>query len=167
MKNIIHSVIHVLFISIASVHYGISFAATGFSIEEPLDNQIPIPSSIISDLSNKIDIQKYGCTESKISQTLEATKISLSSSSHEVLVKPKASCICGANYCPVWIYQINKKSTKLIWSSPGTGYIEILDKKNKRYKQIRDGGGTAGHDHEEIWAWNGKKYLQTKNNRQK
>jgi len=162
MKNKIYLLLQFLFILIVASYDGVAFAENAFSIEEPLEHQTTIPASILSELGKKIDLKQNGCTENEIHETLEATKINLTPSLNHILVKPKAFCICGANYCPVWIYQISKKTTKLVWSSPGTSYVQILDKKNRRYKQIREGGGTAGHDYQATWTWNGKKYIQTK-----
>jgi len=161
MNSKVYPLIQLLFVLIITNAYSSAFADDTYSVENPLEHQTNIPKSILSDLSKKIDLQQYGCLENEISETLEASAINLNSSFNHILVKPKAWCLCGANYCPVWIYQLNKKNTRLIWSSPGTSYVEILDKKNRRYKQIRDGGGTAGHEHQTTWVWDGKKYSQT------
>lgn len=139
-----------------------AYAADVFGVEAPLSDQVSISASILSELGTEIDLQKNGCVENKLEAALEATQISMSQQSHAVLVKPRAKCLCGANYCPIWIYQLNRNGAKRIWSTPGTGFVELLDKKNKGYRQIREGGGTAGHNHVGLWVWDGKKYRLTK-----
>lgn len=133
-------------------------ALEDFGVEEPLQNQIPISASIISELSYEVDLKKNGCTETNVADALEATRVSLSAHPLETIIKPKSRCLCGAYYCPVWIYQEKNKIAKRLWSSPGTGFVEILDRKNKGYRQIRESGGTAGHGYKQLWVWDGKKY---------
>lgn len=114
MNSKIYPLLQFLLISIVASYYGVAFAANAFNIEEPLEHQTTIPASILSELGKKVNLKQNGCTENKIHETLEATKIDLTPSLNHILVKPKAFCICGANYCPVWIYQVSKKTEKLI-----------------------------------------------------
>ncbi|HYR05331.1 MAG TPA: hypothetical protein VEP71_01465 [Gallionella sp.] len=133
-------------------------AVDGFSVEDTLSHQEPIPASVSSELSRETDFKGSGCKEKNISEALEATKVNISSRVHEILIKPKAWCLCGAYSCPIWIYQLNNKSIKRIWSTPGTNGVDILDERTHGYRQIKESSGSAGHSYEAIWAWDGVKY---------
>ena len=129
-----------------------------FGAEEHLSHSATIPAAIIADLSHEINLEESACNEKNIAPALEASKVKLSATSQEIFIKPKAWCLCGAYYCPMWIYQVSNNSAKRIWSTPGTSYLQILDKKSHGYRQIKSGGGTAGHGSETTWAWDGQQY---------
>jgi hypothetical protein len=133
-------------------------AVEQFNVETPLSIREPIQPSIVVDLSRDIDLRGSGCSESSIREAIEATRVHLSSTRQEILVKPTAWCLCGAYYCPVWIYQLVDGNAKRIWFTPGTASVEILSKKQNGYHHIRESGGTAGHSYFRVWSWNGTKY---------
>lgn len=135
-----------------------------FSVEETFAPQEPLPATIISDFNTDIELRKSKddqedrCAGKNVSDELEATKIELGSSIQGILIKPKSMCFCGAYCCPMWIYQLNNKSAKRIWSTQCISGINILDKNTHGYRQIKGSSGTAGHSYEAIWAWGGTKY---------
>ncbi|HEY8085781.1 MAG TPA: hypothetical protein VIE69_09295 [Methylophilaceae bacterium] len=129
-----------------------------FAAESSIKNLEPIPAPIISHLSAEIDLDKHGCKEKRLADTLEGKEISLNSHVRTFLLKPKAMCLCGVYYCPVWIYKFKNNSAERLWFTAGTGEVEILDNRSHGYRQIKESGGTAGHSYERNWAWDGNKY---------
>jgi hypothetical protein len=135
-----------------------AYAVEEFNVEVPLSNRASIPAVVIDDLSNDIDLKGSGCSESSIAEVIEATSVRVSSTHKELLVKPTAWCLCGAYYCPIWIYQLSGRKAKRLWSTRGTSNVEILVTKQKGYHHIRESGGTAGHSYFQIWEWDGARY---------
>lgn len=134
------------------------FSSEEFSIEDHWWSQGDIPVSVIYDLRSDIDLNESGCVESSVADTLESTQVQLSPGKTSVIVKPKSWCLCGAYNCPVWVYAIKDGKARRIWSTKGTGVVEILDKSVNGYRQIRESGGTAGHSYMGLWEWDGGKY---------
>lgn len=134
------------------------FSYEEFSIEDNWSSRDVIPASVVSDLRFEIDLNESGCLESNVRDTLESSQVQLSPGKTSLIVKPKSWCLCGAYYCPVWIYAIRDGKTRRIWSTKGTSSVEILDKSVNGYRQIRESGGTAGHSYMRLWGWDGKKY---------
>lgn len=137
-----------------------AYAEQTFGVEEALARQTPIPESVLSDLNGEISLTRNSCAQSSLAEALEATKVEIGSKDPTILVKPKSNawCLCGAYYCPVWMYQITNVSTKRVWYTPGTSTVTILKAKTRGYRKIQSAGGTAGHGFEELWVWDGKKY---------
>ena len=135
-----------------------AFALDEFSAEGRFAHQAPIPPSVFSDVKGESNLEDCGFSENNISKALEATEVLIGDSNPAILVKPKSWCLCGAYYCPIWLYQLNNKSATRIWSTPGTSGIDILDHKTQGYRDIKESGGTAGHSYYRIWVWNGMKY---------
>jgi hypothetical protein len=59
----------------------------------------------------------------------------------------------------MWVIQLeNEGSAQRIWSTQGTGMIEILDQEINGYRQIYASGGSAGHVSCSISACDGRQY---------
>ena len=136
-------------------------ASDEFGVEEPIEKPDKIPSSIISYLSENLGEDIKSCEIRRVDEAFEAKSVKISVRSHALIVKPKAWCLCGAYYCPMWIFQIKDNTANRIWSTEGTSGLEILDKKTNGYRQIKESGGVATHGHESIWVWGGEKYEET------
>lgn len=134
-------------------------ASDEFGVEEPIEKPDKIPSPIISYLSENLSNDIKSCEIKKVDEAFEAKSVKISAHSRAFVVKPKSWCLCGAYYCPIWLFQA--KSANPIWSTKGTGALEVLDKKTNGYRQIKESGGVAMHGYESIWAWDGKKYEET------
>lgn len=49
---------------------------------------------------------------------------------------------------------------KLIWSTPSTGEVEILDKHLNGYRKLKEAGALATQGAESIWAWDSSHYTE-------
>jgi hypothetical protein len=133
-------------------------ASDEFSVEELIEKPNKILSPVISYLSENLGDDIKSCEIKKVDEAFEAKSVKISAHSRAFVVKPKSWCLCGAYYCPIWLFQVNGHSANPIWSTKGTGVLEVLDKKTNGYRQIKESGGVAAHGSESIWAWDGKKY---------
>lgn len=132
-----------------------------FSIEESFTKPVKIPDPITSHLNKKMKKDINYCQESKHNDMFEAQTVSLNKSTKAYLIKPAVMCLCGVYYCPMWMFQVKGKAANLIWSTPATGVMAILNTKSNGFLQIKDYGGSAGHGHTSIWSWDGKKYRES------
>lgn len=133
-------------------------ASDEFGAEAPIENPDKIPTPIISYLSKEINIDAQGCQEEKLIDTLEGKLVNISAHTKALVVKPKSWCLCGAYYCPMWLFQVQGNTANRIWYTKGTSGFEVSDKKTNGYRQIIESGGVAMHGYESIWAWGGEKY---------
>lgn len=130
-----------------------------FSIEESFKNPVRIPASIISYLKSEVGDDTSFCEDVKHEDLFESQIVSLNKSTKAYLVKPSHMCLCGAYYCPMWMFLKGKKAD-LLWSSPATGMMAILNTKSNGYAQIKDYGGAATHGFKSISSWIGKSYKE-------
>lgn len=136
-------------------------ASDHFSIEEDIEKPDAIPLSVTSYLRSSLGTEINDCEIKKLDEAFEAKFVKISADSQALLVKPKNFCLCGVYLCPVWLFQITGSTANRIWFSQGTGGLELLDQEVNGYRHIREGGGSAGHGSESIWAWAGKEYKET------
>jgi hypothetical protein len=135
-------------------------ASEEYSIEERFKSPVKIPAAISSHLNKEIGKDISYCEDKQPDSRYEAKIVNLSSSLRAYLVKPTNFCLCGAYYCPVWLFTMKDAQPSLIWSTSATGNLAILPKKTNGYYQLKEFGGTTGHGHRSIWAWDGKKYKE-------
>jgi hypothetical protein len=135
--------------------------AESFSIEESFTHPVKVPAAIQSRLDAEIAKDIAHCEDVRPETRYEAQVVSLSPSLRAYLLKPTNFCLCGAYYCPVWLYSMQGTQAKRIWSTPATGVLEIMASKTNGYHQLKEYGGTAGHGYKSIWSWDGKKYQET------
>lgn len=137
-------------------------AAETFGAEERLERTTEIPAAMLSTLSEELSLQRNGCVQQSLEQALEATRVNVGTTSDAtLLIKPRqdAWCLCGAYYCPAWIFQTSTRGAIRLWSTRGMSSISILDTKDRGLRRIRSEGGTAGHGFVEDWSWDGKRYV--------
>ena len=139
----------------------IAEASDEFGAEEAIKNPDKLPSSVISYLSKNLDEEIKYCEIKSMDDAFEAKSVKINADSQAIVVKPKNWCLCGAYYCPMWLFQINGSTANRIWFAEGTGGFELLDQEANGYRQIKESGATAGHGHESIWTWDGEKYRET------
>ena len=90
-------------------------ASDKFGVEDAIKKPDKIPLPVISYLSENLDKNIKQCEIEKVSEAFEAKSVRISAHSTALVVKPKAWCLCGAYYCPMWFFQIknNTESTLL------------------------------------------------------
>jgi hypothetical protein len=142
-----------------------AYSAEQYHIEERFKQAVKIPPAIIAYLTNGNSADAIAdCEESNPHDIFEAKIIELNKSTKAYLVKPKQMCVCGAYYCPMWIFKVKGKTSKLIWSIDGTTFLEVLNEKAGGYKQLKVIGGGAAHGYESLWSWNKDRYSEIYNN---
>lgn len=139
----------------------ISIASDEFAAEASIDNPDKISPLVTAYLSKNLSDEIKTCEIKRVEDAFEAKQVKLSAKTNTLLIKPKNFCLCGVYYCPMWLLKVNDKVVKPIWFTEGTNALEILDKKTNGFKHIRAFGSVASHGHESIWAWRGKKYVET------
>jgi len=140
-------------------------SAEEFGAEQRVKSPAKIPSSIIAQLSKKIATDGInGCQDTKPNDLFEAQLVGLSKSTKAYLVKPAHACLCSAHDCPMWLFKMNKTTAKLIWDTPATSLLEIMDKKLNGYSKLREVSALDGQGHETIWAWNTSSYTEIYHN---
>jgi len=133
-----------------------------YSIEESFSNAVTVPPDVIRHLSGDIDLERNGCTQLSLSETLEAVRVGTAEKSSLLFVKPRANawCLCGANLCPVWMYELKDNRPQLRWHAKATSVIRFTFRASESYPVIVSRGGAAGHGFEETWVWSGAKYVR-------
>jgi hypothetical protein len=136
-------------------------ASETFHAHERFKNPSKIPSSVITQLTKEIGKDSIGaCQEPKASNLFEAELVSINKSSKAYLVKPAHTCLCSSNHCPMWMFKMKGSTPKLIWSTPSTGEVEILDKHLNGYRKLKEAGALATQGAESIWAWDSSHYTE-------
>lgn len=136
-------------------------ASDEFGVEEPIAKPDKIPSSVISYLNKNLANEVKHCEINMLEDALEAKTVRINADSQALVVKPKNWCLCAAQSCPMWLFQVTGSTANRIWFAEGTSGLQLLDQKENGYRQIKEGSATAGHGHESIWTWDGKKYRET------
>ncbi|MBF4990710.1 hypothetical protein [Methylophilus sp. QUAN] len=154
MKLSIASLLALLLITICAQ------SAEEFSFAERVKHPAKIPSSMTAQLTKQHVANTSACQEIKDDELYEAQLVSLSKSTKTYLVKPAHACLCSAHDCPMWLFKVNKTTAKLIWETPATSKLEIMDKKLNGYSKLKEVSAVAGQGHESIWAWNTSSYTE-------
>ena len=142
-------------------------ASEQYSVEQSFKNQVNVPSSVALLLGEELNLAKSGCPQSSVAEALEATEVKVGSAVTSILVKPTpaAFCLCGAYYCPAWLFAVTPTGAKQLWFTAGTSYIEILNSRDTGYRRLRSGGGAAGQGLVESWIWSNGSYRLSKTKR--
>jgi hypothetical protein len=139
-------------------------SAEEFSFEQTFKRPAKIPASIVVQLSKQAATKDIStCQGVKQDDLFEAQLVSLGKSAKTYLVKPAHACLCGAHDCPMWLFKMNKAAAKLIWETPATSLLEVMDKKLNGYSKLREVSAFEGQGHETIWGWNTSSYTDIYN----
>lgn len=148
----------VLFLLSSSIHAGDAVKAN-----QALDTPVTIPGSVVDFLTKEIDTAYAECEQEGliVSKAFEAKAVELNSSLKALVVKPRSTCFCTNDGCPMWLFDTSGQKAKLVFESSMAGLLTLSDKKTKGYPDIKVSGGSSGHGYEVRYVWDGTEYQET------
>lgn len=147
----------VLFLLSSSIHAGDAVKAN-----QAIDTPATIPGAVIDYLTKEIDTAYAECEQEGliVSKAFEAKIVELNSSLKALVVKPRSTCFCTSDGCPMWLFDASSHKAKLVFESSMAGLLTLSDNKTKGYPDINISGGSSGHGYEVRYVWDGTEYQE-------
>ncbi|MGP1716585.1 MAG: hypothetical protein ACTS9Y_05340 [Methylophilus sp.] len=140
-------------------------AADNIRADQTFDQPVIMPAPVITYLAQEISSAYPECKQegATINKAFQAKTVALNSSVKALVVKPRYSCFCSDDGCPMWVFAAAPNQAKLIFESPMAGLLTFSDKKSKGYPDIKVSGGLITHGYEVGYVWDGAEYQESYN----